>query len=466
MKISMDFTNNCGTIGAANQLAGMTLARNSATYFIESYGCQMNSHDSEKIAGILEGLGYTLSDNKLEADLIIFNTCCVREHAELRVFGNVGALKAVKDERPDTIIAVCGCMMQQREVAQRLYKRYPFVDIIFGTNELQKLPLMLVQAINGERVMFINENEHAIVPEGVPIKRTGAFSTNINIMYGCNNFCTYCIVPYVRGRERSRDHSLIIEEAKELTDQGYVELTLLGQNVNSYHSPKDNVNFPQLLRMLNDVNGIERIRFMTSHPKDLSAELILAMKSFSKVCNHVHLPVQSGSNRILRLMNRGYTHERYTEIVENLRLHVLGIEITTDIIVGFPGETEADFKCTLNLVRRVGFSAAYTFMYSPRRHTKAAEMDGQIPQEEKKSRLHELNKAIAEGLYANNSKYIGRVEDVLVEGGDARSDVTYMHGKLTNFKTVYFTGNEALIGKIVRVRIDSVEHNSLWGTMV
>lgn len=466
MKISMNFNNNCGAIGLTSQLEGLTPACNSATYFIESYGCQMNSHDSEKIAGILEELGYALSDNRSEADLIIFNTCCVREHAELRVFGNVGALKAVKDERPNTIIAVCGCMMQQREVAQRLYKRYPFVDIIFGTNELQNLPLMLAQAIRGERVMLINDDEHATVPEGIPIKRTGAFSANINIMYGCNNFCTYCIVPYVRGRERSRDHSLIIEEAKELADRGYVELTLLGQNVNSYHSPKDNVNFPQLLRMLNDVNGIERIRFMTSHPKDLSAELILAMKSFSKVCNHVHLPVQSGSNRILRLMNRGYTHERYTEIVENLRLHVPDIEITTDIIVGFPGESEEDFKCTLNLVRRVGFSAAYTFMYSPRRHTKAAEMDCQIPQEEKKRRLQELNRAVAEGLYSNNSKYIGRVEDVLVEGSDARSDATYMHGKLTNFKTVYFTGSETLIGQIVRVRIDGVVHNSLSGTMV
>lgn len=451
MKISMDLTNNCGTM---DSLAGRTRAYNSATYFIESYGCQMNSHDSEKMAGILEELGYALSDNKAEADLIIFNTCCVREHAELRVFGNVGALKAVKDERPNTIIAVCGCMMQQREVAQRLYKRYPFVDIIFGTNELQKLPSMLAQAIQGKRVMLINDDEHAIVPEGIPVKRTGAFSANINIMYGCDNFCTYCIVPYVRGRERSRDHNLIIEEAKELASRGYVELTLLGQNVNSYHSPKDNVNFPQLLRMLNDVNGIERIRFMTSHPKDLSAELILAMKSFSKVCNHVHLPVQSGSNRILRLMNRGYTHERYTEIVENLRLHVPGIEITTDIIVGFPGESE------------VGFSAAYTFMYSPRKHTKAAEMDCQIPQEEKKRRLLELNKAIAEGLYSNNSKYIGRIENVLVEGSDVRSDTIYMYGKLTNFKTVYFAGSEALTGKLVRVRIDSVVHNSLSGTMV
>ena len=463
MKISMDLTNNCGTM---DSLAGRTRACNRATYFIESYGCQMNSHDSEKMAGILEELGYALSDNKAEADLIIFNTCCVREHAELRVFGNVGALKAVKDERPNTIIAVCGCMMQQREVAQRLYKRYPFVDIIFGTNELQKLPSMLAQAIQGERVMLINDDEHAIVPEGIPVKRTGAFSANINIMYGCDNFCTYCIVPYVRGRERSRDHNLIIEEAKELASRGYVELTLLGQNVNSYHSPKDNVNFPQLLRMLNDVNGIERIRFMTSHPKDLSAELILAMKSFSKVCNHVHLPVQSGSNRILRLMNRGYTHERYTEIVENLRLHVPGIEITTDIIVGFPGESEEDFKCTINLVKRVGFSAAYTFMYSPRKHTKAAVMDCQIPQEEKKRRLLELNKAIAEGLYSNNSKYIGRIENVLVEGSDVRSDTTYMYGKLTNFKTVYFAGSEALTGKLVRVRIDSVVHNSLSGTMV
>ena len=363
-------------------------------YYIESYGCQMNDHDAEKLSGMLQTCGFSPAPSKEEATLLLFNTCCVREHAEKRVFGNIGALKKRKENEPGLLIGVCGCMMQQREVAERLFKRFPFVDLVFGTHELHHFPLLLSRTLAGERVFSVRESDGEIV-EGLPVVRGGSFSTFVTIMYGCNNFCSYCIVPYVRGRERSRAPENIVAEVRSLAERGFREITLLGQNVNSYAYADDGVDFPELLRRVSTVEGIERIRFMTSHPKDLSPRLIEAMATLPKVCNHIHLPVQSGSNRILSEMNRRYTREKYLGLVEDIRAAVDGVELTTDIIVGFPGETEEDFEETLALVRQVGFSAAYTFMYSPRLGTRAAEMENQVPEEVKKDRLLRLNACLS-----------------------------------------------------------------------
>lgn len=402
-------------------------------YYIESYGCQMNDHDAEKLSGMLQTCGFSPAPSKEEATLLLFNTCCVREHAEKRVFGNIGALKKRKENEPGLLIGVCGCMMQQREVAERLFKRFPFVDLVFGTHELHHFPLLLSRTLAGERVFSVRESDGEIV-EGLPVVRGGSFSTFVTIMYGCNNFCSYCIVPYVRGRERSRAPENIVAEVRSLAERGFREITLLGQNVNSYAYADDGVDFPELLRRVSTVEGIERIRFMTSHPKDLSPRLIEAMATLPKVCNHIHLPVQSGSNRILSEMNRRYTREKYLGLVEDIRAAVDGVELTTDIIVGFPGETEEDFEETLALVRQVGFSAAYTFMYSPRLGTRAAEMENQVPEEVKKDRLLRLNACSAEQLKVGNQKYIGQEGTVLVEGCDRREKAPMAYGKLTNFK--------------------------------
>ena len=431
-------------------------------YFIETYGCQMNEHDSENIAGMLVRCGYTKADSKQEADLILFNTCCVREHAELRTFGNVGFIKELKQQNPRLILGVCGCMMQQKDVAERLFKRFPFVDIIFGTHELKNFPIMLEKALNNQRVFNITEMDGEVI-EGMPTEREPGFSTFVNIMYGCNNFCTYCIVPYVRGRERSRRPEDIIDEVRTVIEQGYSEVTLLGQNVNSYYY--EGVTFPMLLRSVNEIEGLKRLRFMTSHPKDLSDELIDAMAQLDKVCKHIHLPVQSGSDEILRRMNRRYDSAHYLELVDKLRSRVKDVEITTDIIVGFPGETEKDFQDTCELVRRVGYSNAYTFAYSPRQGTVAARMENQIPDDEKKRRLNALNAILADTIPANNAKYIGYEGEILVEGVDHRGE-PLLFGKLSNFKMIYVQGDEALVGSIVPVQVDGYRFNSLFGHIV
>lgn len=434
-------------------------------YYIESYGCQMNDHDAEKLSGMLQTCGFSPAPSKEEATLLLFNTCCVREHAEKRVFGNIGALKKRKEDEPGLLIGVCGCMMQQQEVAERLFKRFPFVDLVFGTHELHHFPLLLSRTLAGERVFSVRESDGEIA-EGLPVVRGGSFSTFVTIMYGCNNFCSYCIVPYVRGRERSRAPENIVAEVRSLAERGFREITLLGQNVNSYAYADDGVDFPALLRRVSTVEGIERIRFMTSHPKDLSPRLIEAMATLPKVCNHIHLPVQSGSNRILSEMNRRYTREKYLGLVEDIRAAVEGVELTTDIIVGFPGETEEDFEETLALVRQVGFSAAYTFMYSPRLGTRAAEMENQVPEEVKKDRLLRLNACSAEQLKVGNRKYIGQEGTVLVEGCDRREKAPMAYGKLTNFKMVYFPGDAGLIGSMRHVRITGIQNNSLIGELV
>ncbi|MCE5234889.1 MAG: tRNA (N6-isopentenyl adenosine(37)-C2)-methylthiotransferase MiaB [Clostridiaceae bacterium] len=434
------------------------------SYFIESYGCQMNDHDAEKLAGMLHACGYRRAEEKLKADLILFNTCCVREHAELRVFGNIGALKKRKEENPSLIVGVCGCMMQQKDVAEKLFKRFPFVDLVFGTHELHRFPALLESALNGERTLSVTQSDGEIA-EGLPVERSGRFQTNVTIMYGCDNFCSYCIVPYVRGRERSRDSADILGEIKALAEAGFKEITLLGQNVNSYRGDGGQTSFARLLRMANSVEGIERLRFMTSHPKDLSMELIQTMADCKKVCNHIHLPVQSGSDRVLKRMNRGYTREKYLSLVKALRESVEGMELTTDIIVGFPGETEEDFLDTLSLVREAGFSAAYTFMYSPRNGTSAARMDEQVDKAVKKGRLERLNRLQAELLRQNNERYVGKSGTVLVEGCDRRT-TPMAYGKLTSFKMVYFPGDETLEGQLKRVRITKTQSNSLLGELI
>lgn len=433
-------------------------------YYIVSYGCQMNAHDSEKLAGMLASCGYTACDNADDADLLLFNTCCVREHAEKRVFGNIGALKKRKEAQPGLVIGVCGCMMQQREVAEKLYKRYPFVNFVFGTHSLHELPLLLQRVLQGERPISVHDAEGDII-EGLPVLRSPGVSGSVNIMYGCDNFCAYCIVPYVRGRERSRTPFDILQEIEQLAQTGYSEVQLLGQNVNSYQGGGQGEDFAWLLHQVHEIKGIRRIRFMTSHPKDLSDNLIEAMACLPHVCSHLHLPVQSGSNTILTAMNRRYTREDYLRLVDKLRSRIPAIEITSDFIVGFPGETDADMEDTLNLVKEVGFSAAFTFMYSPRAGTKAESLPDQIPQEVKKQRLLRLNALQEQQTRKTNQKYIGTIGEVLVEGYDKR-ETPMLYGKLSCFKMVYFPGEADKIGAYTTVRVETTHKNSLVGTAV
>ncbi|MDL2235554.1 tRNA (N6-isopentenyl adenosine(37)-C2)-methylthiotransferase MiaB [Christensenellaceae bacterium OttesenSCG-928-L17] len=449
----------------ATQAIFQEIFQRNLRYYIESYGCQMNGHDSEKLAGMLQEMGFSPANQKENADIILFNTCCVREHAEKRVFGNVGALKKRKDEHPGLIIGVCGCMMQQAGVGERLLKRYPFVNFVMGTHMIHTLPTIVQRVFAGERPLVIQESGQEII-EGLPIARVPGVSASVNIMYGCNNFCSYCIVPYVRGRERSRDAAHILEEIKGLCAQGYSEIMLLGQNVNSYGKDTGAMSFSKLLREVQNVEGLRRIRFMTSHPKDLSDELIAAMAELSNVCKHIHLPVQHGNNRILEQMNRRYTREDYLRLVKKLREAIPEIEITTDFIVGFPGETEEEFLETLSLVEEVGFSAAFTFMYSPRTGTKAATYPNQIAAPVKKERLLRLNALQAEYTRKTNQRYIGQQEEVLVEGCDTRTDVDLLYGKLSCFKMVYFPGSADKIGTYVQVNIQKTQQNSLTGVAV
>ena len=433
----------------------------SRAYYIETFGCQMNVRDSETAAGLLETLGFSRAADKESASLILFNTCCVRDHAEKRVFGNIGALKEKKDENPNLIIGVFGCMMQQQEVAEKLYKRFPFVDIVFGTNLLSRLPSFVDGAESGRRTLAVDENNIQI-EDDLPSIRTGKINAFININYGCDNFCTYCIVPYVRGRERSREIEAVMEEAKKLVAEGYSEITLLGQNVNSYGKDLADASFAKLLSQVSQVEGLKRIRFMTSHPKDLTDEMIDAMARYHNVCHHVHLPMQSGSNGILKRMNRKYTRERYLEIVQKLRAAMPDVELTTDIIVGFPGETEEDFLETLDLVEQVGFASAFTFKYSPRKGTRAATMEDQIPDVVKRERLQRLNELQEKKSRENNEKYVGVTGIVHVEDCDTKLDPV-CYGKFSNFKMVYFPGSPELIGQYVPVTIINVRKNSLFG---
>ncbi len=419
--------------------------------YTHSYGCQQNVSDSEKLDGMLEQMGFGFTDSPEKADLVLYNTCAVRENAENRVFGNVGALKALKRRNPDMVIAVCGCMVQQEHIAERMKQRFPYVDLIFGTHVTHKFPEMLYSIYEKrKRVMCIPESD-GVVAEGLPVRRTSGFKASVPIMYGCNNFCTYCIVPKVRGRERSREPEAVINEVRSLTESGCKEILLLGQNVNSYGSGTD-VSFPELLRRLDALDGEFVISFMTSHPKDCSHELIDVIADSRHISHHLHLPVQSGSDRILKLMNRHYDTERYLGLVDYARERIGDIQLTTDIIVGFPGETREDFDKTLDLMRRVKYDSAFTFIYSRREGTKAAEMDDPVSNEEKGSWFRELldvQGAIGEKAY---EKYVGQTLRVLCEGR-GRTDEALLTGKSRQNIIVDFPGNDELIGQFVNVRI-------------
>ncbi len=435
------------------------------SFHIVTYGCQMNAHDSEKLAGMLLQMGMTEAEDRRNADLVLFNTCCVRDNAERRALGNVTWLKELKKEKPDLIIGVCGCMVQQPQMAQKILKQYRFIDLAFGTHNLYTLPTLLLNLLlKKTRIVSVSDAD-TLIAEGLPVKRLNPYHAYITIMYGCDNYCSYCIVPYVRGHERSRRMTDILHEAEGLLKNGVQEIMLLGQNVNSYGNGSENGDtFPQLLREL-DRMGVPRIRFMTSHPKDLSDELIEVMANGKHICNHLHLPVQCGNNEILRLMNRRYTREDYLRKVEKLRAAVPGIGLTTDLIVSFPGETEEQFEDTCSLVREVGYDAAFTFIYSPREGTQAARMPGRIPEDESSRRIEKLIREVEASTARVHESMIGKQEFVLIEGISKR-DTNKVSGKGTRNITVTLDGTSEDIGKIIPVTITSAAVNTLRGERI
>ncbi len=433
------------------------------TFMIKTYGCQMNEHDSEKLAAMLGQMNYLETDDNDEADLIILNTCCVRENAELKVYGNLGELKHLKEKKPDMILAICGCMMQQKHVVEKIKKSYPFVDLVFGTHNLHRFPELLANAHCMEGLLVeVWDNEEEIA-EDLPVQRKYSTKAFVNIMYGCNNFCSYCIVPYTRGRERSREPEKILEEIKELAEKGTIEVTLLGQNVNSYGKTlEQNMDFADLLSLINEIPGLERIRFMTSHPADFSEKLMDAMANLDKVCNHLHLPVQAGNNKVLKEMNRRYTREAYLEKINLLKSKMPDVAISTDIIVGFPGETDDDFEDTLDLIKQVGYDSAFTFLYSIRTGTPAAKMNHQVSEEDKMRRFNKLVETVNQVGLANNLKLIGETLPVLVEGV-SKNNTNRLTGRTEGHKLVNFEGKEEWIGTIVPVTITEAKTFSLLG---
>lgn len=438
----------------------------SLTFCVTTFGCQMNARDSEKLVGILERIGYVEETNEEAADFVIYNTCTVRENANKRVYGRLGQLSRVKKEKPYMMIGLCGCMMQEPEVVEKLKKSYRFVDLIFGTHNIYKFAELIVARFESDRMVIdIWEDTDKIV-EDLPSERKFAFKQGVNIMFGCNNFCSYCIVPYVRGRERSRNPEDIIREIKRIVADGVVEVMLLGQNVNSYGKNLEHpITFAQLLQEIEKIEGLERIRFMTSHPKDLSDELIEVMAKSKKICKHLHLPVQSGSTRILTKMNRRYTKEHYLELVEKIRKAVPDISLTTDIIVGFPGETEEDFLETMDVVKKVRYDSAFTFIYSKRTGTPAAVMDDQVPEEIVKDRFDRLLNEVQRISAEVCSVHTGTTQAVLVESMNDH-DSALVTGRMSNNLLVHFPGTEALIGKIVNVHLTEAKGFYYMGKMV
>lgn len=435
-------------------------------FYIATFGCQMNEHDSEKLSGMLNEMGYAQTDNMNESDLVIYNTCCVRENAELKVYGHLGPLKHLKRNNPDLVVAVCGCMMQQEEVVKHIRNTYRHVDLIFGTHNLYKFPELVYKVLDKRDTVVDVWDSTGQIVEGVPVERKEGVKAWVTIMYGCNNFCSYCIVPYVRGRERSRGIEDIVKEVTALGAQGFKEITLLGQNVNSYGKDLgEGISFAKLLRELDSVNGIERIRFMTSHPKDLSDELIYAMRDCDKVCEHLHLPFQAGSTKILKEMNRRYTKEDYLALVSKVKESIPNIALTTDIIVGFPGETEEDFEDTLSILKEVRFDSAYTFLYSKRTGTPAAKMPGQISEELKKERFQRLLKLQNEISKQINETYMNKEVEVLVEGV-SKNNNKILTGRTRENKIVNFEGNMSLIGEIIKIKIEGIKTWSLEGGLI
>lgn len=430
-----------------------------------TFGCQMNERDSEILFGFLAQMGYEKTDIEAEADLVLFNTCCIREKAESKVLSHLGELKKLKQKNPDMIIGVCGCMMQQKGMADMIRSSAPYVDLIFGTHNLHHFPKYLYDVYQGKgRQIEVLDKEEG-VQEGLPSYREYPFKALVNIVYGCNNFCTYCIVPYVRGRERSRKQADIVQEVKQLVADGVVEVTLLGQNVNSYGLDlQDGTTFAGLLQELDQIEGLRRIRYMTSHPKDLTEELVKTIAESSKVVDHFHLPVQSGSSRVLDLMNRRYTKEHYLHLIDMIRKYMPDAAISTDIIVGFPGETEEDFLETIDLVQKVKFDSAFTFVYSKRTGTPAARMEDPVSLEEKKERLQRLNDALSDISRDINDKLQDTVVEVLVEGL-SKTNEAMLSGRTTTNKTVIFAGEPSLIGQIVSVKITEAQTWILKGAL-
>ena len=426
------------------------------TYHISTFGCQMNFKDSEKLAGILEEIGYVETDTE-QADFVLLNTCTVRENANQKVYGHLGILKNYKKKNPHMMIALCGCMMQEELVVEKLKESYRFVDIIFGTHNIYKLAELIQTRLESDRMVVDLWKDAKEIVEDLPSIRKYSFKAGVNIMFGCNNFCSYCIVPYVRGRERSREPEDIIHEIEEMVAEGVVEVMLLGQNVNSYGKTLEHpISFAELLERVEQVPGLKRIRFMTSHPKDLSDDLIQVMAKSEKICKHMHLQVQSGSSRLLEKMNRRYTKEHYLELVRKLRAAIPDISLTTDIIVGFPGETEEDFEETLDVVRQAEYDSAYTFIYSKRTGTPAANMEDQVPEEVVKERFRRLLNVVAESSAQRTGRLEGQTMEVLVEG-ISEQDPSMVTGRLSNNLLVHFPGDESLVGSLCMVHLDQAK---------
>ena len=437
-------------------------------YMVFTMGCQLNENDSEKLSGMLEKMGYVKTENQKEADLIVFNTCCVRENAEDKLFGKLGELKRLKEEK-GIIISIGGCMMQEKHITNKIKESYPFVDILFGTHTLHKFPEDLYKALEEKKKIEDILDIDGEIHEGLPIKRDSHIKASVTIMNGCNNFCSYCIVPYVRGRERSRQPQDIINEVKELAMQGYQEITLLGQNVNSYlrvehergieFEAYEGVNsFASLLKAINQIDGIERIRFVSPHPKDFTDDVIEAIATCNKVCKLVHLPLQSGNTKVLKEMNRKYTKEQYLALVDKMKKRIPNITLSTDIIVGFPGETDEEFEDTLDVVRKVNFEQVYMFIYSRRVGTPGDRMEKQVPEEIKHRRFDKLKALVESQIAENNQKYIGTIQKVLVEG-ESRNNPNMLSGRTDSNKVVIFEGDKSLIGKMIELEIVS-EH--MW----
>ena len=424
------------------------------TFCVTTFGCQMNARDSEKLVGILEQIGYVEESDEEKADFVIYNTCTVRENANQRVYGRLGQLGRIKKKNPHMMIALCGCMMQEPEVVEKLKKSYRFVDLIFGTHNIYKFAELLETHMESGRMVIDIWKDTDKIVEDLPVERKYPFKSGVNIMFGCNNFCSYCIVPYVRGRERSRDPKAIIREIEKLVADGVVEVMLLGQNVNSYGKTlEDPITFAQLLQEIEKIDGLERIRFMTSHPKDLSDELIRVMAESKKICRHLHLPVQSGSTRILEKMNRRYTKEGYLDLAKRIKSAIPDISLTTDIIVGFPGETEEDFQETLDVVRKVRYDSAFTFIYSKRTGTPAAVMEDQVPEDVVKDRFNRLLKEVQDISAEVCAAHEGTVQTALVESINDH-DSSLVTGRLSNNLLVHFPGDASMIGKFYQVRLN------------
>lgn len=437
-------------------------------YSILTMGCQLNENDSEKLCGMLEKMGYAKTENQTDADLVLFNTCCVRENAEDKLFGKLGELKRLKEQK-GIIIAIGGCMMQEKHITDKIKESYPFVDILFGTHTLHRFPEDLYKVLDEKKKLEDIIDIDGQIYEGLPIKRNSNIKASVTIMNGCNNFCSYCIVPYVRGRERSRKPRDIINEVRELAKQGYKEITLLGQNVNSYLKVEKEKNiefeeyegvnsFATLLRAINKIEGIERIRFVSPHPKDFTDDVIMAIAECNKVCKLIHLPLQAGNDKVLKEMNRKYTKEQYLKLVEKMKQNIPNLTLSTDIIVGFPKETDSEFEDTLDVVEKVKFEQVYMFIYSRRVGTPADKMENQVPEEIKHKRFDKLKKLVESQIEENNQKYVGTIQKVLVEGTSKNND-DMLTGRTDSNKVVIFEGDKNLIGSMVELKIIS-EH--MW----